>query len=312
MTTVGTAGGATAGSTAGGSMTAGSMTAGSMMGSMVMPTAPGLQPSTLWLLGLLAVGGRAALDLTVGGEAGELWQRTMEVLTPAVIGAVALQFSAGDPPRTPWLVLCVAMSLIPVVRLLSWFQARLGDIAVAHLVLIVGNVLLVASIIGFARVLGSSELLSDRTREDRSRAFIVVGLLVLAALATLVFNTFELALRGMPATPGAWIAAAATIVSTLCDSLVFGGGLYLVWLLRPLIGGSLARPYLLIAVGAGAFLVVDVFLVVAGATTQTDLIASGLRTLLPKWIGCLAFTGFALAAASQVALLLSARRRRLR
>jgi hypothetical protein len=75
---------------------------------------------------------------------------------------------------------------------------------------------------------------------------------------------------------GAWVAAVAAVVSTLCDALVFAGGLYLLWLVRPLIGGSLARPYLLLAVGAGAFLVVDVFLVAAGATTQTELVATDL------------------------------------
>lgn len=285
----------------------GSLTHGSMV---LVREPPGLRPLTVLLLGLLAVGGRIVLDLESGAGGGEPWQRALEVLTALVTGAAALQFSAGDPPRGPWSTLFVAMALLPIVRLLSFYDVALGDVAVAHLVLIVGNILLAGSVIGFGRVLGSSELLSDRRSEDRSRATLVIGLLVFAGLAALTFNTIAVALRGMPATLGAWFAAAATIVSTLCDAIVFAGGLYLVWLVRPLIGGSLARPYLLIAVGAGAFLVVDVFLVAAGATTQTDLVASGLRTVVPKWIGCLAFTGFALAAASQVALLISARRRR--
>jgi hypothetical protein len=273
-----------------------------------------LNPLAALALGVIAVGGRALLDTQVGAHAGEAWQRGIEVLTAATTLFVALQFSPGDPPRRPWGQLGVAMALIPGVRLLSSFGATIGSgvggIAVAHLVLIFGNILLAASVFGFGRVLGGSELLSDRSAADRKRATVIIAVLAIAALATLAFNTFGLAMRGLPTSLGAGVAALATVVSTLCDALVFAGGLYLVWLVRPLIGGSLARPYLLIAVGAGAFLVVDMYLVAAGATTQTDLVATGLRTLLPKWLGCLAFTGFALAAATQAALLLSARRRR--
>lgn len=269
-----------------------------------------LHPVAALALGVVAVGGRALVDTQVGPDAGELWQRGIEVVTAAATLFVALQFSPGDPPRRPWGELAVAMALIPGVRLLSHYGVTLGGgVAVAHLVLIFGNILLAASVFGFGRVLGGSELLSDRSPADRKRATLVIALLAIAALATLAFNAVELALRGPPTTLGAGVAALATVVSTLCDALVFAGGLYLVWLVRPLIGGSLARPYLLIAVGAGAFLVLDMYLVAAGATTQTDLVATGLRTLLPKWLGCLAFTGFALAAATQAALLLSARRR---
>lgn len=269
-----------------------------------------LHPLAALTLGVVAVGGRALLDTRVGPDAGEAWQRGIEVLTAATTLLVVFQFSRGDPPRRPWGELGVAMALIPGVRLLSSHGVSVGGVAVAHLVLIFGNILLAASVIGFGRVLGGSELLSERPPADRKRATAIIAVLAIAALATLAFNTVELALRGLPTSAGAGVAALAAVVSTLCDALVFAGGLYLVWLVRPLLGGSLARPYLLIAVGAGAFLVVDMYLVTAGATTQTDLVATGLRTLLPKWLGCLAFTSFALAAATQAALLLSARRRR--
>jgi hypothetical protein len=200
------------------------------------------------------------------------------------------------------------MALVPVVRLVSHLGLAVGDIKLAHLLLIFGNIFMASSVIGFGRVLGSSELLSERTEEDRLRATAFVAVLAISALAMIGYNTFELAERGLPVGAGAWVAAIANALSTLSDALVFAGGLYLVWLLRPLIGGSLARPYLLLAVGAGAFLVVDMFLVAAGATTQTELVGTDLRTLVPKWLGCLAFTGFALAAATQAALLRSARR----
>lgn len=267
-----------------------------------------LHPLTALLLGAVAVGVRVLLDLQFGVAAGEVWQRSIEVLCGAVVVMVALQFSADDPPRRPWGLLGVAMALVPVIRLVSYLGLAVGDIKLAHLLLIGGNIIMAASVIGFGRVLGSSELLSERTAEDRLRATAFVGLLAVSALAVIGFNTFELAERGLPEGAGAWVAALATAASTFSDALVFAGGLYLLWLLRPLIGGSLARPYLLIAVGAGAFLVVDMFLVAAGATTQTELVGAELRTLVPKWLGCLAFTGFALAAATQAALMHSARR----
>lgn len=267
-----------------------------------------LHPLLALLLGAVAVGGRVLLDLQFGVAAGEVWQRGIEVLCGVAVVMVALQFSAGDPPRRPWGLLGVAMALVPLVRLTSHLGLALGDIKLAHLVLIGGNIFMAASVIGFGRVLGSSELLSERTAEDRLRATAFVGLLAASALAVIGYNTFELAERGLPVGAGAWVAAIATTMSTLSDALVFAGGLYLLWLLRPLIGGSLARPYLLLAVGAGAFLVVDIFLVAAGATTQTELVGTDLWTLAPKWLGCLAFTGFALSAATQAALLRSARR----
>jgi len=273
------------------------------------PRAPGLSFVAVVLLGALLVGGRALLDMTVGPAGAEPWQRAVEVLTAVVTIAVALSFSAGDPPRRPWAVLAVSMGILPAVRLLSYFEVKLADVVAAHALLILGNIAMVTAVIGFGRVLGSSELLSDRTAKDRVRATTFVILLAAGALAMLAFPTLELALRGVPATFGAWVAASATIVSTLCDALVFAGGMYLVWLVRPLLGGSLARPYLLIAIGGGAFLVVDMLLVTAGATTQTELIGADLRNVVTKWLGCLAFTSFALAAATQLALLRSAKGR---
>lgn len=284
------------------------MIASASMSGSGPPRAPGLSFVAVVLLGVVLVGGRALLDITVGPVAAEPWQRAVEVLTAAVTVAVALSFSAGDPPRRPWAVLAVAMAILPAVRLLSYFEVKLADVVAAHALLILGNIAMVTAVIGFGRVLGSSELLSDRTAEDRVRAKTIVTLLAAGALAMLAFPTLELALRGVPATLGAWVAASATIVSTLCDALVFAGGMYLVWLVRPLLGGSLARPYLLIAIGGGAFLVVDMLLVTAGATTQTELIGADLRNIITKWLGCLAFTSFALAAATQFALLRSARR----
>lgn len=277
--------------------------------SFVLARGPsGMPPAVAVLILIAAVGGRIALDLQVSGFAGEVWQRSVEILTALVTGAVVLHFTHDDPPRLPWSLFFVSMIVVPLVRLLSWLEVSVGGVALGHVLLIIGNFFLAGTLVAFGRVLGSSELLSERTRDDRLRATAFVALLTLSALATLAYNTFEVAERGLPTTVGAWVAATANLVSTLCDAFAFAGSLYLVWLVRPLIGGLLARPYLLIAAAAGVFLAVDILLVSAGATLQTDLVATSLTTLLPKWLGCLAYTCLTLAAGSQLALLRSLRR----
>lgn len=278
--------------------------------SFVLSRGPaGMPLSAALLLLLVAVGGRITLDLQVSTAAGEVWQRSVEVLTALVTGAVVLQFDHDDPPRLPWILFFVSMIVVPLVRLLSYLHVEVRGVALGHVLLIIGNFFLAGTLVAFGRVLGSSELLSERTRDDRMRATAFVTLLALGAVATLAYNTFEVAERGLPTTPGAWVAATANVVSTLCDAFAFAGSLYLVWLVRPLIGGLLARPYILIAAAAGVFLAVDILLVAAGATVQTDLVANSVTTLLPKWLGCLAYTCLALAAGSQLALLRSLRQR---
>lgn len=276
--------------------------------SFVLTRGPvGLRPALALLMLVAAVGGRIVLDLQVSTAAGELWQRAVEVFTAAVTGAVVLHFARDDPPRLPWSLFFVSMIIVPIVRLLSYLRVEPGGVPLAHLVIIGGNLVLVAAMLAFGRVLGSSELLSERTRDDRLRATAFVATLALGAVATLAYNTFEVAERGLPTTLGAWVAATANLVSTLCDAFAFAGSLYLVWLVRPLIGGLLARPYILIAAAAGVFLAVDILLVAAGAIVQTDLVATSITSLLPKWLGCLAYTCLALAAGSQLALLRSLR-----
>jgi hypothetical protein len=255
------------------------------------------------------VGGRIALDLAVGGDAGEWWQRGVEVWTGLVALAVVLQFSAGDPPRRPWGLMALAMLTIPMVRAADDHGVLVGGVSLAHLLLIFGNLALAGAPVGFARVLGSSELLSERTQDARGRVIAVTSLLALGAAAALASNTRSIVGRGWPVDLAAWVKVSASVASTLCDALVFAGGVYLVWLVRPLLGGSLARPYLLLALGGGAFLFLDVFLVAAGALMQTELAATDLLSLVSKWIGCLAFAAYGLAAATQWLLLRTAGRR---
>lgn len=267
-----------------------------------------LHPATTPVLAAACVLGRMALE-QLDPTAGEAWQRGIEVVTCALTVGVFLQFSAGDPPRRPWALLMITLVLFVAGRLASWLALTVGEIKLAHLVFIAGNLAIAASMIGFNRVLGSSELLSERTDADRWRALTFVGLLALAAIAALGWNTWEVAGRGRPDSAAAWVGAILNIVSTLADVVVCAGGVYLVWLVRPLLGGSLARPYLLLAVSAGAALVGDFLLVAAGASVQTELTLANLSAHLVKWVGCLSYALIGLAAATQLWLLRSAGRR---
>lgn len=248
------------------------------------------------LVCVLAVGGRYAAEALLG--AGDAWHRSVEVLTAALGVIVVLRFKAGDPPRRPWSLLALALALIPMIRIASWQGWSVAEVQAKNILLIIGNILLASSIVGFGRVLGSSELLSERTGGARARAALVIGSLAAAGLAFIAYNVFELASRGMPTSGDAWVGALTSGVSTLSDAIVFAGGLYLVWLLRPLAGGSIALPYLLMAFGGAAFLVIDVWLVALGATAQTDLTDS-----TAKLIGTLAYSCFGAAALIQARLL---------
>jgi len=267
-----------------------------------------LHPATTPVLAVACVLVRMALE-QLGPAYGEAWQRGIEVATGALTIGVFLQFSAGDPPRRPWSLLMITLVLFLVGRLASWLGLMVGGIKLAHLVFIAGNLTIAASMIGFNRVLGSSELLSERTEADRWRALAFLGLLAVAAVAALGWNTWEVAGRGRPEGAAAWVGAILNIVSTLADVVVCAGGVYLVWLVRPLLGGSLARPYLLLAVSAGAALVGDFLLVAAGASVQTELTLANLSAHLVKWVGCLSYALIGLAAATQLWLLRSAGRR---
>ena len=75
------------------------------------------------------------------------------------------------------------------------------------------------------------------------------------------------------------------MVSTFADALICAGGLYMMWLVRPLMGGSAAQPYLLIAIGGLVFIVIDfvstgTFALVVGMTLVQFLLVHGWSTVL--------------------------------
>lgn len=266
------------------------------------------QPAVALLLAAAAGVGRVALE-RLDPTYGQAWQRGIEVLTALIVVAVTLQFSAGDPPRRPWACLMLAVVLVLVARAFAYAGLLFGEINPGHLAIILANVFFVLSIVGFNRVLGSSELLEERTEADRWRALAFVGLLAAGSLAALGFNAWEVAARNLPDTLGEWFATATALVSTLSDAVMCAGSIYLVWLVRPLVGGSLARPYLLLAFSGATALVVDFVLVGTGDAMQTELNAKSLLASLGRLFGCLSYALIGLAALTQFWLLRSAGRR---
>lgn len=254
-----------------------------------------------WALGccLAALVGRAGLD-QVG--LGEQWQRLVELASAVLVGAVVVQFSADDPPRRPWAALFVSMLIVPIARFSTWIGWTIAEVQVRNLLFIVGNLILAGSVIGFARVLGGSELLSDRTGVARVRASVTVSAIAGAALIFIGYNIVELISRGPPTTRDGWASAVTNAVSCFSDGMMFAGGLYLVWLLRPLIGGILALPYVMMALAGALFLVLDVLLIGLGAVAQTDVANTAVHLL-----GTLAYASFGAAAVVQLRLLRSAR-----
>jgi hypothetical protein len=249
----------------------------------------------------VAVGGRYALDMA--WEVGDQWQRGVEVAAAVLCGAVVASFSRDDPPRRPWLLVTIALALVPGIRLASAYGWGVGGLSLQNLLLILGNLVFAAVMPVFARVLGSSDLLSERTGEARNRALLTISAIAACGLAFVFYNFGQLVGHGAPTSVDEWAKAIASAASTLSDAIIFAGGLYLVWLLRPMVGGSLARPYSLMALGGAAFLVLDVVLVSAGLTAQTQL-----KDEIPKLVGTLAFSCFAAAALVQLALLRAGRR----
>jgi hypothetical protein len=277
-----------------------------MNGLRSSPRAPSGMLATLLLM--LAAGGRALLDLQIGVFAGEAWQRGIEVLTGASPSASPASSRPDDPPRRPWASSRgdhgdrrAGPPRQPPRPRGRRHQARPPD---HHRQLLHRRT--PRRLRPRARQLRAAVRAHRATTAARAPPFVGAARPQRPRRARLQH------LRGAGARPpdhlGAWVAAAATVVSTLCDAFVFAGGLYLVWLVRPLLGGSLARPYLLLAVAAGR---VPRRRHPAGRRRRDHPDRARrhrLSTLLPKWLGCLAYACLALTSASQLALLHSLRR----
>ncbi|WAS90299.1 hypothetical protein [Nannocystis punicea] len=191
--------------------------------------------STPRLLALVLV--LAGLRLGVDPVAAEL---------AGTLGAAlaALRFSPGDPPRRPWLLRAVALSLVMSAHALQRL-GLVGEHRLDYLLLIVANIVGALALLGFLRVIRQSGLTVPLRRSER-----VVAVLIACAtlgvvawiLAALVFHS----LRDV-----------AVAVSTLCDAVVFTTAALLLRHVLPMRGGLVAQPYFLLAVDGLCFLALD-------------------------------------------------------
>ncbi|MEZ4454893.1 MAG: hypothetical protein R3B09_35915 [Nannocystaceae bacterium] len=219
-------------------------------------------------------------------------QRGIEAF--AGLGALlaALAFDRGDPPRRPWTLLAIGMLMVPFARACSHFDVHLGGLKVTYLLLILSNVLSVGALVFFHRVLLSTGLTPEWTPSGRFRARLLVVVVLALAIALTVVQLSGLHVATMDL--GAWVKASVTTISTLADAALFAGGLLLVRLVAPMVGGSVALPYVLVAVGGACSLVVDLFSVLLDVTTQDQF-----EALLPIVIATVGWTAFGLAGVSQ-------------
>lgn len=214
--------------------------------------------------------------------------RLSEVLAVLGTGLAAFSLQADDPPRRPWLVFFLAMLTVPTARLVGMLELSLAGFPVKVLILIVSNVAIVAALYLFTRVLRDSGFAPDwddpEARGTRNMLIGFVNLLGLAALA----NQYLVITR-------ATSAANLTIqtVSIFADAAICAAGLYLMWLVRPLMGGSVAQPYLLIAIGGGVFIVMDFIQSIQQVATQDELASPVLTGMALLGWSCFALAGFA-------------------
>lgn len=219
-------------------------------------------------------------------------QRGIEAF--AGIGALlaALAFERGDPPRRPWTLLAAGMLMVPLARASNYYGVAAGELPLSYLLLILSNVLSVAALLGFHRVLVSTGLTPEWTDAARFRARLLIAVVGALALALIGVQLSGLEVATMNA--AAWASAGVTTISTIADAILFAGGLLLVRLVQPMLGGSVALPYVLVALGGACSMVVDLFSVLFKVTTQDQF-----EALLPIAIATVGWTAFGLAGVSQ-------------
>ena len=219
--------------------------------------------------------------------------RLIELAAAAGVIAAALSFERDDPPLRPWAALALGIALVPLARLALFAQWMVGDAKVGHILLILSNIVSIAAIAGFRRVLVSTGLTPEWTPSARSGAGMVFFSIAAAVLGLVAFQVVEL-LPLHRHSAGDLIAAGVSLISTACDGILCAGGILLVWLVRPMLGGSVALPYVLVAFGGAVFLIVDIFHVLLQTTTQDQF-----GSPLPIAVGTIGWVALGLAGVSQ-------------
>lgn len=252
------------------------------------------------LLGFLALQGLAAIEFAIGGGQAFV-PRLSEVLAGLGPLAAALSFDREDPPRRAWMILGVALSLVSLSRVIGYFGVGFGGVSGKLITVIISNILCVIGMFTLSRVLRGSGLTPEWTEHTGLRNAIIGIVILLTGASGYVF--YELFAPGLPSDISGIINATATVISTIGDLLICSIGLFLVWLVRPMMGGSVAQPFLLVAAGGGVFIVVDVLTVLQRVTTSDQFTS-------PLHIGMaiFAWTAFALGGFAQLRVLRSGER----
>jgi len=252
-----------------------------------------LRLNALSVVGILAL--VVVLRLAVMPELGYegLFQRGVEAASGLGLLAAAIAFDRGDPPRRPWATVTAALLLVPLARAASALELTVGQAMVGHILLILSNILCIAALLGFRSMLISTGLTPEWTTRGRIRAVLIAAPIVAASIALVSYHLTELGDFSLMTTTDQ-IGSSVLVVSIIADAIILAVGLLLVRLVQPMLGGSVALPYILVAVGGGLLLFVDVFSVVLKVTTQ-DLFSAP----VPIALATLAWTSFALAGLAQ-------------
>jgi len=222
------------------------------------------------------------------------FQRGIEACSGLGLLAAALAFDRGDPPRRPWATLAAALLLVPMARAALVYNVAIGEAQLGHLLLILSNVLCITALLGFRSMLISTGLTPEWTSGARIRAGVLLAIVLAACGGLVSYHLSELGdFSAMDS--GAYLSAMVTIISIVADGVVLGVGLLLIRLVQPMMGGSVALPYILVAVGGGIFLFVDLFSVLLKVTTQDQFT----NAPVPIALATLGWSAFTLAGLSQ-------------
>lgn len=254
----------------------------------------GLKTSTL-LIAYVVVIAAVAAESQFGS--GSIVNRVVEMLAFVSALLTCVQFDRDDPPRRPWMLLALALALVPIGRIAGYLSLTAMGVPLQHPALIASNLLYIAAVFNFGQVLRSSGLV-PRLRDPENRSALRAGWAITLGVAAIIVGIIVTRVNEASfESARAWSGFAVSSVSSLGDGSVFVLGLYLVWLVRPLLGGSVARPYVLVATGGGIFIVTNILHAIENTVTQDQ--SSG----LPVIIAATGWLSFALAGMAQSKLL---------
>jgi hypothetical protein len=222
-----------------------------------------------------------------------LFQRAIEACAGLGVLAAALAFERGDPPLRPWATLAAAMLIVPLARLALYLDLNAGDAKVGYLLFILSNILCIVALLGFRRMLVSTGLTPEWTSSARIRAVVIAGIIVAACIGLISAQLNEMGDLSAMTAAGA-LSSSVTLISIIADAVIFGIGLLLVRLVAPMMGGSVAQPYILVAIGGAIFLFVDLFSVLSQVTTQDQFTSP-----VPLALATVGWSAIALAGLSQ-------------